>query len=550
MAQHTHDSTAGGTEPRLSRPTRAALVTVVLGLLLTAVLSWAADRADDSTERSLLETQSRQAASVLSTAIFVIQQPLTTALGVQSAAGPGGDPSVFRRTFAVNVTGEDALFVSASLWRADGDHMTRLAAVGAPPGIDPEGSRVQELLHRALASKTSVVQRVEMGDETRFAYALGDPTTGLVVKVERALPKDRRAPVDRDSAFKDLDYAIYLGEKKTLPALTTTDVDPAELPLEGHTYTTSVPFGDSYLTMETRATRHLGSGLSQWLQLILLVGGLLATAATAYVARQLVGARIRAEDDSSTITDLYQRINSLYEGQRALFLRLQRALLPHVDPEIPELEIASKYVAGAEGVEIGGDWYSIIAVGEDHFGFVVGDVSGRGVDTVAEMARARFTLRAYLLDGDGPAEALEKCSRQFDIAVDGHIVTAVVGRGTWSTGEVVLASAGHPLPLLVSGDGAEEVQIPVGPPLGVGVSSYATATCTMPTGSTLIAFTDGLVERRDEDIDTGMGRLARVAEQHHDEPVDELLTSLLDDMRGDGAPDDIAILAVRRQHPA
>lgn len=546
MAQRVQDSTAGGTAPRLSRPTRAAVATVVLGLLLTGVLSWAADRADDSTEESLLETQSRQAASVLSTAIFLIQQPLTTALGVQSAAGRDGDPLVFRRTFAVNVTGKDALFVSASLWRKDGKHMTRLAAVGAPPGIDPNGSRVQELLHRALASKTSVVQRVEMGDETRFAYALGDPDTGLVVKVERALPKDRRAPVDRDSAFKDLDYAIYLGKKKTLPALTTTDVDPADLPLDGRTFTTSVPFGDSYLTMETRARRHLGSGLSQWLQLILLIGGLLATAATAYVARQLVGARIRAEDDSATITDLYQRINSLYEDQRALFLRLQRALLPHVNPEVPELEIASKYVAGAEGVEIGGDWYSIIAVGEDYFGFVVGDVSGRGVDTVAEMARARFTLRAYLLDGDGPAEALAKCSRQFDIAVDGHIVTAVVGRGRWSTGEVVVASAGHPLPLLVSADGAEEVQIPVGPPLGVGESSYATSTCTMPLGSTLIAFTDGLVERRDEDIDTGMRRLAQVAEQHRDEPVDELLTSLLHDMRGNGAPDDIAILALRR----
>jgi serine phosphatase RsbU (regulator of sigma subunit) len=530
----------------LSRPARAAVITGVLGLLLTGVLSWAAARADDATEKSLLETQSLQAATVLSTAIFVIQQPLTTALQVQAAAGPEGQPAVFRRTFAVNV-GKDGQFVSASLWHKDGTHMTRLAAVGAPPGIDPAGQEVQELLHRALTTKGSVVQRVQMGDETRFAYALGDPATGLVVKVERAIPKDKRAPVDRDSAFKDLDYAIYLGDDNDLASLTTTDVDPADLPLAGDTYTTAVPFGDSVLTLEARARERLGSPLSQWLPLILLIGGLFLTAATSVVARQLVGARIRAEDDSSKINDLYQRINNLYEDQRALFLRLQRALLPHVNPDIPELEIASKYVAGSEGVEIGGDWYSIIGIGEDHFGFVVGDVSGRGVDAVAEMARARFTLRAYLLDGDGPAEALAKCSRQFDIAVDGHIVTAVVGYGTWSTGELTLVSAGHPLPLLVSADGSELVQVPVGPPLGVGASSYATCTTTMPPGSTLIAYTDGLVERRDEDIDTGLRRLTAAAGRHRDESVDELLTSLLGEMRGDGAADDIAVLALRRQ---
>ncbi|MDZ5620063.1 PP2C family protein-serine/threonine phosphatase [Nocardioides bizhenqiangii] len=531
-----------------SRPARAVVITVLVGLVLTGVSAWAAYRADMSTEDRLLETQTRQAATVLSTAILVIEQPLTTALQVQATAGPDGDPSVFRRAFAANV-GDDALFVSASLWRRDGRTLTRLAALGRPPGMDPRGPEVQDFLSRALKAETSVVERVSAGRQDRIAYALADPGTGFVVKVERALPTDRRAPVDRDSAYANIDYAIYFGEGTRLVDMTTTNVDPADLPLDGRTAAEEIPFGDTVLTLVTRPDEHLGSSLSHRLWLILLAGGLLLTIATAFVVRQRVGIRSRVETDSATINALYQKINGLYEEQRAVFVRLQRALLPQVMPPIPQIEIASKYVAGTEGIEIGGDWYSVIDIGEDHFGFVVGDVSGRGVDAVAEMARARFTLRAYLVDGNTPDEALEKCSRQFDVTVDDHITTAVVGLGAWRTGEVVVASAGHPLPLLISTDRSEQVAIPVGPPLGVGASSYRSTTFTMPPGSTLVAYTDGLVERRGEDIDTGIRRLVDAARRHGHEPVDDLLTSLLTALRGAGAADDIAMLALRRLPP-
>lgn len=528
------------------RALRAAVLTAVIGLILTAVCSFAAHRADESTEEKLLETQSRQAAAVLSTAIFIIQQPLTTALQVQAAAGAGGDPDVFRQTFSVNV-GKDALFVSAALWRKEGQRFTRLVAVGEPPGIDPKGQEVQELLGRAMKASTPVADHVIMGDRSRIAYALADPKSGLVVKVERAIPKDRRAPVDRDSAFSRLHYAIYIGENTDLEHMTTTDMDPADLPLEGdNTYTTTVPFGDTVLTLVTQSTEHLGSPLSRQLPGILFVGGLLLTAATSVVARQLVAASGRVESDAATINALYERINGLYEEQREVFVRLQRALLPQVIPDIPHLEVASRYVAGAEGVEIGGDWYVIVPMDEDRFGFVVGDVSGRGVDAVAEMARARFTMRSFLLDGDEPAEALAKCSRQFDIAVDDHIVTALVGVGTWSTGEVVFANAGHPLPLLLTESGAEFVDMPVGPPLGVGPSTYDVVTVTIPAGSTLLGFTDGLVERRGEDIDVSMERLRDVGAAHAGEDLPSLLDSILEGLRGDGAPDDIALLALRR----
>lgn len=537
------------TPRRSSAPARAVAVTCLVGLLVTAVSAWAADRADEATEQRLLETQTRQAAAVLSTAIFVIQQPLTTALQVQAAAGPDGDPAAFRDTFAVNIGGPEALFVSASLWQRDGQDLNRVAAVGKVPGLDPRGPEVREFLDHAAESSTSVVRRVVVGSETRIAYALASQGSGFIIYVERAIPANRRATVDQDSAYSQLHYAIYLGERTRLVDMTTTDVDPADLPLEDPSYQTTVPFGDTVLTLVAQPKEHLGSQLSQRLPAILLLGGLLLTIAMSLVARQLVATRLRIETSSSTINGLYQRINGLFEEQRAMFLRLQRALLPQVDPVIPQFDIASEYVAGTEGVEIGGDWYSVINIDEEHFGFVVGDVSGRGVDAVAVMARARFTLRAYLLDGATPDEALEKCARQFDVTVDDHIVTALVGYGHWRTGELVVASAGHPPLLLISGSSAEHVEyvsMPVGPPLGIGPSAYETATFTIPPGTTLLGYTDGLVERRGEDIDIGLQRLVDAAQRHADEPLADLLTSLLTHLRTGDATDDIAMLALRR----
>jgi serine phosphatase RsbU (regulator of sigma subunit) len=307
-----------------------------------------------------------------------------------------------------------------------------------------------------------------------------------------------------------------------------------------------VPFADTKLTVVMSPRRHLGSTLSQRLPLILSVVGLLLTIISALIARQLVRARSEAENNTATITDLFQRVDLLYEEQRDLFVRLQRALLPQVIPDIPQVEIASRYVAGAQGVDIGGDWYSVIGVDEDRFAFVVGDVSGHGVDAVAVMAHARFTLRAYLVDGNSPQQALEKCSRQFDIAIDDHMVTTIAGIGNWRTGEIVLANAGHPPPLLISDGSVDYVSLPVGRPLGVGPSSYEPATFTMPGDSTMILYTDGLIERRTEDIDTGMTRLVDVVGPIAQDPLEELIDQVLTSLRDENAVDDIAVLALRR----
>lgn len=527
--------------------TRRVVASVVLvGLALSTALSWAAARVDSATEQRLLEGQSRRAATVLSNAVTNIETPLANTLAALAASraerdgASVGDAAVFGRLMAERV-GPEAQFVSASLFRMGPDGAAAAgapaAALGGTPGLAPGDPDLTGLLERALAADTTVVARVQVDDRTRIGYALAAPATREVIYAERAVPENRRAPVDQDSAYADLHYAIYLGPDAVTSAMTTTDVDPRSLPLSGRTFETSVPFGDTVLTLVTSPRRHLGGALSARLPVILLVGGLVLTVAAALTARRLVRARLE--------------VDRMYGEQRDVSARLQRALLPAFNPDIPGLDVASEYIAAAEGVDVGGDWYSIVPVGPGRFAFVVGDVSGHGIDAVAVMARVRFTLRAYLSDGDGPGEALRKCAAHVDVEVDGRIATVLVGVGDLVTGEMTLASAGHLPPLLVRhSHGADYVPVPVGPPLGLDVVPYETTTVPLSAGDLFLAYTDGLVERRDESIDVGLARLADAvggaAVSAGPERLDRLIDDVLAVMVEGGSPgDDVALLVVR-----
>lgn len=500
-----------------------------VGLLLTCSAAWTAQHLDQVTEQRLLQQQTKEAGAVLSTAVLLIQQPLATVLQIQSM-NPPGDLAPVERLLSKSV-GAPNLFVTASIWQRKGGHVRRLATVGAQPALSVSSPATQEFLNAAFDKKTFIAAAVSVGAQRRLAYALADPASGSVVYAERAIPADRRAPAASNSAFAELHYAIYLGKATTLAALSTTDVDPAKLPFTGNTATVTVAFGGTVLTLVTSARGHIGAPLSQWLPLLLLIGGVVLTATAVGISRLLDERRRAAEDNAAIAT--------------GMSVQLQRALLPSKLPEIPQLEVAVEYVAGDAGAAIGGDWYSIVAVDSEHYGFVVGDVSGRGIDAVAVMAQARFTLRAYLLRGDRPDVALSASSHQFDINIDGHIVTTILGVGNWRTGEVTVANAGHCRPLIVGTHGARFVDIATGPPLGTGPFLYEASSFVLSPGETVFCYTDGLVERRTEDIDTGMDRLAGVVADAAQHPLPDVVENTVRTMRSEQAEDDIAVLAFR-----
>jgi serine phosphatase RsbU (regulator of sigma subunit) len=525
-------------------PGRVALVVVLVGLIVTLSVSWTAWTLNRHNEHRLLEVQTRQAAAVLSATILSLEDPLTTAVQVESATG-GSIPEF--TDFASTYVGTGRSFASAVLWKLDGASWQPVSVVGSIPLLNPSSPKARALVAKAAKSSMFVVTPVPVTNPRRIGYAVAAPKNpDLVLYVERAIPVKREVPVENGDAFSDLNFATYLGPTTSTEALATTDL--SQLPITGNAERVSIPFGDSSVTLVAAPRGPLGGNLGGALPWVFLIGGTLLTAGATFVAYQLVRRRRSAERDAETIATLYQQLDGLYDEQRSISETLQRALLPQRNPDVPNLEIGSRYLAGTEGVEIGGDWFSLIDIDERHFAFAVGDVSGKGVGAAAIMARLRFTIRAYLIEGHPPDVVLEMCSRQLSVNRDGHMATVLIGVGDTESGAVTLANAGHLNPLQVSEGAATFIQTDVGMPLGVSPSRYTTTTVHLASGSALVAFTDGLVERRRENIDIGLERLAHAAtEQVHS--VEDLLARLTDTLGPAGSDDDVAVLAFRWTRP-
>jgi serine phosphatase RsbU (regulator of sigma subunit) len=523
-------------------PGRLGVAVLLVGSVVTGSLAWTARSLNNSNERRLLKVQTAQAAAVLSSSILGLQGPLATALQIETATG--GDTGQFAKFMSAYV-GPAKLFVSASVWQVDGSGARVVTTVGAPATLAPMSAAAQAFVGKALHTATFVVTSIPLNDPQFVGYALADSAAPkYAIFAERAIPANRRVAVENDTAFSDLRYATYIGNTTSSSNLATTDVAVDHLPLTGRTSRIAVPFGDTKLTLVAAPLGHLGGALGADLPWIVLLAGAVLTLTSAFVTVQLARRRKEAERNSETISGLYGDLDRLYAEQRTIAVTLQRALLPRRIPNISNLEIASRYVAGADGVDVGGDWYSLVQVDNERFAFVVGDVSGRGVNAATIMAQLRYTVRAYLLEGHRPGAVLEMCSRQLDIAVDGHFATILVGIGDLGSREITLANAGHMPPLLLSADRATFVDTTVGLPIGIGPTTYVETSVTMPPGSTMLAFTDGLIERRGEDIDRGFQRLADAA-TNGGMTLDVVMTRLLTTVAEDTAGDDIAILAFR-----
>ena len=527
-------------------PGRAAVIVALVGLVVTMSVSGTAWTLNRHNEHRLLEVQTRQAAAILSATILSLRGTLDTALQVESATG--GSTTEFTQ-FAKSYVGPGLPFVSAVLFRSDGASWQPVAVVGAPPLMTSSSAQAQALVSKATTSPTFVVAAVPANNPRRVGYAIADAKEPTVaVYVERAIPVNRVVPVESSSAFSDLDFATYFGRSTRTSALVTTDLPLTQLPIAGGAVRVSIPFGDSSITLVTGPRGPLGGALGGALPVMLLVGGLLLTLGATVMTFQLVRRRRSAEQDAQTIATLYQQLDGLYDEQLSISETLQKALLPQRNPTVPNLEVATRFLAGADGVEIGGDWFSLIDIDERLFAFAVGDVSGKGVDAAAIMARLRFTIRAYLTEGHPPDFVLEMCSRQLSVSRDGHIATVLIGVGDTHTGVVTVANAGHLNPLQISGTTATFLRTEVGLPLGVSPGPYSTTTVQLASGSALVAFTDGLVERRGESIDVGLERLMQAASDRVP-TIDGLLTHLIATLGTAGSDDDIAILAFRWTKP-
>jgi PAS domain S-box-containing protein len=237
------------------------------------------------------------------------------------------------------------------------------------------------------------------------------------------------------------------------------------------------------------------------------------------------------------------RMLSLLSQQRDIAVGLQRALLP-TPFRHPAFATAARYVPGTQQLQVGGDWYDQVLLADGRIGIVVGDVMGKGLRAAALMGQLRAGLRAYTrLDMD-PGTVLGHLDELLRDLDDAAIATCLYGVFDPDNHALTVASAGHLPPILLEGGEAAPVEIPVGPPLGAG-GEHGQRTLTLPPGSTLALYTDGLVEDRTRAIDDGLAQLA-AALAAGPADLEQLADSLLRAMgRDNGHDDDVALLLVR-----
>jgi serine phosphatase RsbU (regulator of sigma subunit)/anti-sigma regulatory factor (Ser/Thr protein kinase) len=246
-----------------------------------------------------------------------------------------------------------------------------------------------------------------------------------------------------------------------------------------------------------------------------------------------------------------------YTRERATALALQRSLLPQRLPQQSAVEAASRYLPASANVGVGGDWFDVIPLSGARVALVVGDVVGHGIRASATMGRLRTAVRT-LADVDLPPDELltrlddlvSRLSADAD-ADDGDDAENDIGTTClYAVYDPVsrrcsLARAGHPLPALVTPDGAVSfLDLPACPPLGLGGVPFESIEVELPAGSILALYTDGLIESRYRDIDIGLERLRR-ALSHQEQSLETTCDNVLRAVLPDRPADDIALLVAR-----
>ncbi|MGR7024487.1 SpoIIE family protein phosphatase [Geodermatophilus sp. URMC 62] len=237
--------------------------------------------------------------------------------------------------------------------------------------------------------------------------------------------------------------------------------------------------------------------------------------------------------------------------------RLQHSLLsPPVQPD--RLELAVRYRPATRGISIGGDWYDSFLQPDGDTVLVIGDVTGHDIEAAAAMGQVRTLVRGIAFDRlEEPAGVLRRVDHALVGLAVPTLATALVCRVEQDAGDRAAglrrlrwSSAGHPDPVLLLPDGTvRDLSAPVGPPLGTGwPGARVDGRAVLPPGSTLLLFTDGLFERRGVPLDDGREQLRRLVSAAAGQPLERLCDDLLAGMLGEGAEDDVALLAVRA-HP-
>ncbi|MFE6617766.1 SpoIIE family protein phosphatase [Streptomyces sp. NPDC057740] len=238
----------------------------------------------------------------------------------------------------------------------------------------------------------------------------------------------------------------------------------------------------------------------------------------------------------------------LYDTKHALAHGLQQALLPRGLPPIAGLRVAARYLPATRGMEIGGDFYDLIRLGDTAAAAVIGDVQGHNVAAAALMGQVRTGVHAHATLGTPPDQVLHRTNRLLTDLGPDLFTSCLYAHLDFARGRAALASAGHPPPVLRLPDGAARpVAVPPGPLLGIDPDAVFPVTeIPLTTGTLLVLYTDGLVESPGTDLDDSIAQLADRVAAADDRDLDLLIDTLLGKAATTGQrTDDIALLVLQ-----
>ncbi|WP_338900073.1 SpoIIE family protein phosphatase [Streptomyces sp. TG1A-60] len=262
-----------------------------------------------------------------------------------------------------------------------------------------------------------------------------------------------------------------------------------------------------------------------------------------------------ADAELSLLEDIARRAGlalenaRLYQRQRHIAETMQRHLLPQL-PEVPGLRMAARYVSASQSAQVGGDWYDAFVLSDGATAVAIGDVVGHNIDAAAGMAQVRNMLRAYAWALEEPPSAIvERLDQAVVHVTEASMATVIFGRVEQGDDGWALrwTNAGHPPPLLITHDGRSRfLDEEHDHLLGTGLIRARTDTLTpLPPLSTLVLYTDGLIESPGHTLDRGMARLRQHAAALAHRPLHAFCDLLLERVRPVDNDDDVALLVIR-----
>jgi hypothetical protein len=511
---------------------------MVVMLVITLVGAWTSRVAVKDQEARLLKERTNEIALVLTSSIGSLPAPLDVLGGVLRVTRES--PVAFRMASAAAETGTTGTVTFALVRKTPAGFVVALAdGPSLHRGQVITDQRAQAFQHALTTTKMVPTAVIGHGATRALGFVIGPPISpaGTVLYREDLLGPIGAPRSAGTAPFSELNVVIYAGAgpnpSEVLARTTNT------LPLSGPVHTEPLSAGAATWTLQASAVHPLVGRTTEDAPWIVLIGGIFLAL--------LVGLVIEVE------TRRRKAAVALYNTEHRVAETLQLSLLPSL-PVVAGLGTSARYLPGAAHQDIGGDWFDVFEIHDGRVGLVIGDVVGHDVAAAAAMAKIQASLRAVAFGGAEPSEVLDQVDgliTSFDISELVTVFYGLLDRPDRDGGRMLTYANGGHLPPLVRGpDGVVDVlDVPhalvLGAPTRPG-DHRQQAQLRLSAGSTLLLFTDGLIEVPGESLTASLAALrATVTSAAADVDANGLCDVVLADVDEARLRDDVAVLTVR-----